>query len=96
MGAKFRRQQPIGPYIVDLVCLELKLIVEIDGGQHGAPGDKVKDEARTAWLTGNGYQVLRFWNNEVLGDTRSVLERIRQTLEGHPHLSPLPSREREL
>jgi len=92
MGLKFKRQHPIGPYVADFVCIGLKLIVEADGGQHG----QVDDIQRDAWLRANGFSVLRFWNNEVLGQMEAVLERIRvMALElGHVEvqaLSPCPS-----
>ncbi len=76
-GAKFKRQQPLGNYIVDFVCFETKLVVEVDGGQHL---DNVQDEQRDAWLRGQGFEVLRFWNNEVLTQRDAVLERILQAL----------------
>ena len=75
-AAKFRRQAQIGPYICDFVCHEVRLIVELDGGQHSAE----KDAARTQWLESRGYRVLRFWNNEVLKNLDGVRERIAQTL----------------
>jgi very-short-patch-repair endonuclease len=88
---KFRRQHPIGRYLVDFVNLERKLVVEVDGGQHSQdPADKTRD----AWLRVEGYRVLRFWNNEVLGNLEGVLERIREALL-NPHPSPLPRVERE-
>lgn len=98
VGEKFRRQQPIGKYIVDFVCPERKLVVEVDGGQHG---EQVSyDNERTAWLESEGYRILRFWNNEVLEDVEIVLDVIVRALEEselyHPHPSPLPSREREV
>jgi very-short-patch-repair endonuclease len=97
-GNKFRRQQPIGKYIADFVCLDKKLIVEVDGGQHGE--QVAYDDGRTAWLESQGYRVLRFWNNEVLQDTEVVLEVIVRTMEMnglcHPHLNPPPSRGRRL
>jgi very-short-patch-repair endonuclease len=77
-GFKFRRQQLLGPYIVDFACLEARLVIEVDGGQHAV--DKEKDVERDTWLRGQGFQVLRFWNNEVLGNTDGVLETIRQRL----------------
>lgn len=78
-GYKFHRQFVIGFYIVDFVCWEKKLVVEIDGGQHA---DNIKyDEARTAYLNSRGFQVLRFWNDEVLTKTKSVLENILEALE---------------
>jgi very-short-patch-repair endonuclease len=75
MKMKFKRQMPIGRYIVDFVCEEHKLIIEIDGGQHQDAVDY--DERRTKWLQQQGYEVLRFWNNEVLQQTESMLEVIR-------------------
>ncbi len=83
MGLKFKRQKPVGPFIADFVCLELKLIIEADGGQHGNEADA----KRNAWFKGQGFTVLRFWNNEILGQTEAVLERIRQTVIA---LSPSP------
>ena len=77
---KFRRQQPIGPYIVDFVSFESKLVVEIDGGQHNEDKIREKDEARTALIKGKGYRVLRFWDNEALTNIEGVLERIRESL----------------
>jgi very-short-patch-repair endonuclease len=74
-GLKFRRQHPIGKYIVDFVCLERQLILEVDGGQHAI--EQEKDNKRDDWLRAEGYQILRFWNNEVLENLPSVLETIR-------------------
>ncbi len=90
-GFKFRRQQPVGRYVVDFVNLEKKLIIELDGGQHAVgPGDKVRDE----WLRAEGYKVVRFWDNQVLSDLEGVLETIRNFLLT-PHPDPLPQGERE-
>lgn len=75
---KFRRQHPIGNYIADFVCIERKLIVEVDGGQHAEQLDY--DAARTAWLEAQGYRVLRFWNNEVLQNIEGVVTVIRAAL----------------
>ena len=77
-GWKFRRQLPFDNYIADFVCAELKLIIEIDGGQHAEA--RLYDEERTEHLQSKGYQVVRFWNNEVLGNTEGVLERIAEIL----------------
>ena len=74
LGYKFRRQAVIGRYIVDFVCFSQNLIVELDGGQH--PAQSGYDAKRTEWLQSRGYRVLRFWDNEALGDVDSVLERI--------------------
>ena len=77
-GHKFRRQQPLGPYIVDFVCLEKRLIVEVDGGQHAA--QLAKDAQRAAWLEAAGFRVLRFWNTAVLQETEAVWETIKAAL----------------
>lgn len=69
-GQKFRRQHPIGPYVVDFVCLEARLIVEVDGGQHA--NRLPYDRCRTEWLEARGFRVLRFWNHEVLGELDAV------------------------
>ncbi len=73
-GCKFRRQWPIGSYIVDFACLSRKLLIELDGGQHAEA--IVYDEARTKFLEAKGYRVIRFWNNEMLLETEAVLQRI--------------------
>jgi very-short-patch-repair endonuclease len=73
-GYKFRRQQPLGNYIVDFVCLEKRLIVELDGGQHAEQSDY--DARRDAWLSQQDFSVLRFWNNDVLKMSRCHGENI--------------------
>jgi very-short-patch-repair endonuclease len=83
-GVSFRRQALIGPYIVDFVCHDAGLIIELDGGQHGMPKALRHDERRTAWLTARGYNVLRFWNNDVLRNTEGVLELIAAELDPNP------------
>ncbi|MFZ3091386.1 MAG: endonuclease domain-containing protein [Nitrospirota bacterium] len=90
-GMKFRRQQPIGRYVVDFVCFEKKIIIEVDGGQHSVETEK--DKERDEWFKSQGFKVLRFWNNEVLANTQGVLEVIRTNCLTHPPLNPLPSRE---
>ncbi|MDH4554371.1 endonuclease domain-containing protein [Pseudomonas sp. BN417] len=90
-GLKFRRQKPLGPYIVDFICQGRMLVVELDGGQHlESEADRVRD----AWLARRGFKVLRFWNHEVLQQTEAVLETIRLAAEevfpGNA-LSPGPS-----
>jgi len=92
-GLKFRRQQPIGTYIVDFVCFEQKIIVELDGGQHGLTEEMNHDNKRDEWFEAQGYKVLRFWDNEVLTNTQGVLEVIWSHCLNHPPLNPLPSRE---
>ena len=75
---KFRRQHVIGKFVVDFVCLERMLVLEIDGAQHG---EKVqKDETRTAYIEGEGFRVLRFWNSEILENLEGVLEVISKAL----------------
>ncbi|HEY7652296.1 MAG TPA: endonuclease domain-containing protein [Methylomirabilota bacterium] len=88
-GAKFARQVPIGPYVVDFCSRERKLIVELDGGQHAMrAGD---DASRTAFLEALGYRVLRFWDNEALANTDGVLQSIARALAAP---SPRPSPQR--
>jgi very-short-patch-repair endonuclease len=77
-GFQFRRQYSIGPYFADFVCLEARLIVEVDGSQHA--DQKEQDELRSAFLRTNGYRVMRFWNFEVLSNVDSVIERIAEVL----------------
>ena len=86
-GAKFRRQQPIGRYIVDFFCSECRLVIELDGGHHA---DQIQaDKRRTELLNKAGYRVLRFWDNEVLTSIDAVLERIADAMNP-PHPHPLP------
>lgn len=85
-GAKFRRQQPIGPYIVDFVSFGSRLVVEADGGQRTRQADS--DAKRTAWLEGQGFRVLRFWDHEVLQAPDEVKRVIWEALT--PHLNPPP------
>ena len=75
-GTKFRRQQPIDEFVVDFICFEKKLIIELDGGQHAQA--RKEDRERDNRLSGKGYTVLRFWNNEVLENLTGVLEVIRR------------------
>lgn len=76
-GAKFKRQEPLGPYVVDFVCIGARLIIEVDGGQHqGNERDRIRD----AWLGERGYRVLRFWNNDVLMNLDGVLETIARNI----------------
>ncbi len=89
-GCKFRRQHEIGHYIVDFVCLEKKLIIELDGGQHA--NQTRYDSQRSAFLELLGYTVIRFWDNEVLTQTQNVLEAIHKTLIDNPSPPPSPSR----
>ncbi len=72
---KFRRQEQIGRFIVDFVCYEKSLVIEADGGQHAV--EREKDEERTLWLNSQGFQVLRFWNHDILMNVSGVLEVVR-------------------
>ena len=78
-GKKFRRQHPVGNYILDFACIEARLAIEVDGGQHSEI--QSQDNLRTAWLETQGWKVLRFWNNEVLQNIEGVLEIILNTLK---------------
>jgi very-short-patch-repair endonuclease len=85
LGHKFRRQATIGPYVVDFLCVERKLIVELDGGQHS----EASDAARTRVLEARGYRVTRFWNHDVLTNLDGVLAALAAALDG-PSPNPLP------
>ncbi|MBS3911715.1 MAG: endonuclease domain-containing protein [Hydrogenophaga sp.] len=86
---KFRRQRPLGPYILDFVCLEAGLAIEVDGGQHSE--QQAHDQARTTLIEDQGLTVVRFWNHEVMNETPAVLERIWHMLQT---LTPTLSRTR--
>ncbi len=79
---KSRRQQSLGPFFVDFVCFEERLILEVDGGQHADAA--AKDARRTKWLEEQNFRVLRFWNNDVLENPEGVAQRIAEALEGYP------------
>src|SRR5882757_2968405 len=84
----FRRQATIGPYFADFACHQTRIVIEVDGGQHA---DSITDERRTRYLEANGYRVLRFWNNDVLGNIEGVVEVICDALnlgEGPPPPTP--------
>ena len=74
LGVKFRRQHPVGPFIVDFCCLERRLVIEVDGGQH--TGQAQADEARSEYMESYGFRVLRFWNDQILREIEAVLEQI--------------------
>ena len=85
----FRRQVPIGSYVADFACHSARLVVEVDGGQHGQDRSAIHDSERTAFLETRGYKVIRFWNHEVMNDLQVVLETIhmkcRSAWAGNPH-----------
>ena len=92
-GHKFRRQHILGPYIVDFICLEKRLIIEVDGGHH----DELiaHDARRSHWLESRGFRVIRFWNNQGLKEIEVVQKVIADALgveDDSPHLSPPPTR----
>ena len=78
LGAQFTRQFPIGQYVADFGCRRLKLVVELDGGQHA---ESATDEQRARVIEAHGYQVIRFWNNDVLQNTEGVLQRIIEEMD---------------
>lgn len=86
-GCKFRRQHPIGGYIVDFACVERGLIIEADGGQHA---ENPNDLLRTQRLEALGWRVLRFWNNDILGNADGVVAVILQALQASPAVAPSP------
>ncbi|MEO6365257.1 MAG: endonuclease domain-containing protein [Luteimonas sp.] len=81
-GFKFRRQHPVGPYIVDFACLQASLVIEVDGGQHC---DSTSDARRDQYLRSRKFDVLRFWNNEVLDNIEGVCDVILLHLGTNPH-----------
>ena len=83
VGAKFRRQYPIGPYVADLVSLEHRLVVEADGGQHCE--QETRDLVRTHYMNQQGFRVVRFWNNQILQEIENVMEQIHLELQNGPH-----------
>ncbi len=88
-GVRFNRQVPVGPFICDFVARSIKLVVEVDGGQHG---DEI-DRNRTLFLQSQGYRVIRFWNNDVMDNLEGVTKEIARVIADMP--SPDPSRMRE-
>ena len=80
---KFKRQQPIGDYIVDFICKEAKIIIEIDGGQHNEPENIEYDKTRTEYLNTLGYKVIRFWNNEIYENIEGVVLRLKEDINPH-------------
>jgi very-short-patch-repair endonuclease len=89
LGFHFRRQAPIGNYIADFVCHRAKIVVEIDGSQHGEPENVNRDEKRTAYLNSREYRVLRFWNCEVMQGKEEVVAAVLRSLEAPPASVPM-------
>ena len=78
LGVSFKRQHIIGPFIADFICIPYRLLIEIDGGYHQLPEQQTSDEERQQWLEDQGFHVLRFTNEEVIGDIDSILETIEE------------------
>jgi len=81
-GLKFKRQVPIGVYIADFCCNEKKLIIELDGGQHNEPNNIEYDKNRTKFLENEGYQIIRFWNNDINDNLEGVYTKLKQEIFG--------------
>ena len=94
-GTHFRRQVPIGNYVVDFACIAARLVIEVDGSQHGEGEGLIRDRKRTQWLEGEGYRVLRFWNNDVARNSRAVMEVIYGALYGGDAPSAVSHRRRK-
>jgi len=92
-GLKFRRQLALGKYIVDFVCLEKRLIIELDGGQHNDEAQRQYDRVRDQWLRSQGFRILRYWNNEIFDEWEGIAEAIWKAAQNAPS-PPLPRGER--
>jgi very-short-patch-repair endonuclease len=90
-GYRFRRQHPIGRYIADFYCPTLKVVVELDGGQHADERQKLHDRTRSSWLQSKQIQVLRFWNSDVLSNPDGVLRSIAICLSARTNNDPHPT-----
>lgn len=93
-GTHFRRQAPIGRYVIDFLCPAARLIIELDGGHHNEDEQAQRDLVRQRWLEAEGYRVLRFWNSEVATEMSAVLERICAELYGSVDAEPAPMKHR--
>lgn len=91
-GTHFRRQAPIGPYVVDFFCPAKKLIIELDGGHHNEDATAESDRERQEWLEKEGYRVIRFWNSEIGSELNAVMEKIYVELYGAREAEALPLR----
>ncbi len=87
-GSHFRRQAPIGPYVVDFFCPAKRLIIELDGGHHNEDDASARDLERQRWLENEGYRVIRFWNSELSNDLTAVMERVYVELYGSREAEP--------
>lgn len=84
LGYKFKRQHPIGNYIVDFVCREIKLVIELDGGQHNTTDGIIYDNERSKYLQSIGFNILRFWNNEIDNNIEGVYQKIVKSIQNRP------------
>ena len=89
-GTHFRRQAPIGPYVVDFLCPAKRLIIELDGGHHNDDETAQRDQDRQAWLEKEGYRVVRFWNSDITADLNAVLEQVYVALYGSREADATP------
>jgi very-short-patch-repair endonuclease len=87
-GTHFRRQVPIGNFVVDFACMAARLVIEVDGSQHGEAAGRLRDAERTRWLEGQGYRVIRFWNSEVGQNLAGVLDVVHAALYGSRDAEP--------
>jgi len=93
-GTHFRRQAPIGAYVVDFLCPAKRLILELDGGHHNDDEQAQRDRERQAWLEKEGYRVVRFWNSDISSDLNAVLERVYLELYGSRDAEAVPLKHR--
>ena len=93
-GTHFRRQAPIGPYVVDFFCPARRLIIDLDGGHHNDDETAKRDRERQLWLEQEGYRVVRFWNSEIARDLAAVLERVYVELFGSREATGEPMKQR--
>jgi very-short-patch-repair endonuclease len=89
-GSHFRRQVPIGPYIADFACMATRIVIEVDGSQHGEVAGLTRDNVRTRWLEAEGYKVIRFWNSDVSGSPHAVMDALYSAIYGSPSADTLP------
>ena len=94
-GTHFRRQVPIGPYVVDFACMAAHLVIELDGSQHSLDENIAHDETRTRWLEAAGYRVIRFWNNDLAKNMDGVLESIYAAIHGSSETAPFKHKRRQ-
>jgi len=87
-GTHFRRQVPIGPYVTDFACMAARIVIEVDGSQHGERENKARDDERSRWLESEGYRVVRFWNSDLVQNIDGVLDVVYAALYGSRDTEP--------